>query len=688
MASTKGQRKHRPQPKAVGPTQSASPAAPWIARSWAVPALFLALVLAFYAVPLFSSSASIQWDAADVHYTSQKYFSDNLLSGKLARWTPYVFSGMPFLADPQTGAWYPLNWPFFLAGVTPRSIEWELALHALLACVGTFLLVRDLMGSRSAAVLAGIVYGFSGFFAGHSSHVGIFQTAAVFPWLLWLAQRAASRDWRIYGLAAIAASGALVLIGHFQSALYSFAGVALFAAAMIILNEGRWRQRGPAILAAMAVGAVLLPAIMVLPGLELTAESIRSHADYSQQADATLTPGTLETLFAPDALGAISGSYKGPGDITQFYFYQGLLVPLLAVGGLWLRGRLRWLALAISVPALWYAFGPAGGLYALLARLPGFRSIRSPVHIWFVVALALALLAAAGAQAAFQRFNKPWLIPALCVVAFADVWHFNSNVNPLAYARSTFEELYGSRGSAFERACEGIRQNPLHRVWYERDSNSFGPMNSSLNTRTEVTYGYNPLELWRYASYRSAVTANPRLLDGLAVTHRIDPATGTIAPLASAMPRVSVPKSVVVVGSAEEARRGLEQLVPSERALVESAVTGITQDASAKASIANYTGDSYRVRYSAQSPTLLRIATPYFPGWTATVAGQPAPLMPVDLALIGVVVPAGSGEVVVSYRSGWFGAGALISGVAAALAFGGLIWALRSRQLRNGTARY
>ena len=29
----------------------------------------------------------------------------------------------------------------------------------------------------------------------------------------------------------------------------------------------------------------------------------------------------------------------------------------------------------------------------------------------------------------------------------------------------------------------------------------------------------------------------------------------------------------------------------------------------------------------------LRIATPYFPGWTATVAGQAAPLIPVDGAL-------------------------------------------------------
>lgn len=52
------------------------------------------------------------------HYTGQKYFAARALTGDLPFWTPYIFSGYPFLADPQVGAWYPLNWPFFLIGIT------------------------------------------------------------------------------------------------------------------------------------------------------------------------------------------------------------------------------------------------------------------------------------------------------------------------------------------------------------------------------------------------------------------------------------------------------------------------------------------------------------------------------------------------------------------------------------------
>src|SRR5947209_17654112 len=111
MAQAK--RKISPQPAAVSWT--------WSKYLW--PGVLAAALIVFYWVPLTSANASIQWDAVDVHYSSQKYFADRLWSGNLPFWTPYIFSGFPFLADPQVGAWYPLNWPFFLAGITPAGIE-------------------------------------------------------------------------------------------------------------------------------------------------------------------------------------------------------------------------------------------------------------------------------------------------------------------------------------------------------------------------------------------------------------------------------------------------------------------------------------------------------------------------------------------------------------------------------------
>src|SRR5271169_1990864 len=151
---------------------------------------FVFATLIFYWTPLFDEQATIQWDMVDVHYSAQKYFEQSLRTMGLPHWTPFEYSGMPFLADPQTGAWYPLHWPFFAIGITPRALEWELALHAFLALAGAYLLARRLFGNPSAALAAALFYAASGFFAGHSSHLGMFETAALLPWLLWSASRA------------------------------------------------------------------------------------------------------------------------------------------------------------------------------------------------------------------------------------------------------------------------------------------------------------------------------------------------------------------------------------------------------------------------------------------------------------------------------------------------------------------
>src|SRR5215475_5705292 len=148
----------------------------WTARHGLALAVLTAIVIIYYVPQLIFGT--VQYDGVDVHYASQRYLSDELHAGRLPFWTPYLFSGFPFLADLQVGAWYPLNWPFFAAAVSPSSISLELLLHTLIASVGTFVLGVRLFGRRSGAVAAAVFYGLSGYFAAHSQHVGMFQAAA------------------------------------------------------------------------------------------------------------------------------------------------------------------------------------------------------------------------------------------------------------------------------------------------------------------------------------------------------------------------------------------------------------------------------------------------------------------------------------------------------------------------------
>jgi hypothetical protein len=619
---------------------------------------------------LFDPAASIQWDAVDVHYSAQKYFADSLQSGKLPFWTPYSFSGMPFLADPEVGAWYPFNWPFFLFGITPRAIECETALHCLLAALGAFLLTRDLMGNRWAGAFCGVLYAFSGFFAGHSSHTGMFQVAALFPWALWAGLRAA-HSYRWLPAVAIAA-GMLSLAGHFQTALYS-----LCALALVIAADCGIRRQGAmgGILAVVAAGAggLALSAVTTLPALELTAQSIRASADFTSNANATVVPSALSTLVSPDHFGApeVEG-YTGPQDITQFYWYQGiLLLPLAAAGLAFSRptvsretsSREKWYALTLIIPALWYGFGPPAGLYSLVSQLPGLRSVRSPVHDWFIVALGLALLAAGGISALRVRFPAPWIPLALLVIVGGDLWYWNMHHNRLAYADQSFTDLYGAPEARFARAAShAIAPGSLSRLWAPFDSPGFGPLNGALDTRTEVTYGYNPLPLARYSHYLQASAGNPKLIDSLAVTAKLDTSNGLFLPNSTALPRIFAPPSVSPVASQQEAGRRLATLDPAEEALVEGG-GAIPQNGPADLRITRYEGDFYQVHCHAAQATLVRLAVPYFPGWRAEIDGRDQKVFAVDQALMGVVIPQGDHELVFHYHSNWFLTGAMVSAI-------------------------
>jgi hypothetical protein len=240
-------------------------------------------------------------------------------------------------------------------------------------------------------------------------------------------------------------------------------------------------------------------------------QSGRSDADFHAATNSPLVASSLATLVMPDALGAVSGDYHGPQDITQYYFYAGLLVIILAAWGLMKGGSRRVLAAALILSALWYGFGPAGGLYLVLAKLPGLSSVRAPVHIWFVVALGLAILAAEGLAALPSRFKSPLVLYGCAAVLFIDLAYNNSVTNPLTYARASFDDLYGNREQLFASQV-GRALKPLTRFDAPFISPSFGPQNHGIDTRTPVTYGYNPLALRSYSRFRAAAASNPILV--------------------------------------------------------------------------------------------------------------------------------------------------------------------------------
>ena len=607
----------------------------------------LATVL-FWAIPLFQPHATIHWDLADVTYPAQKYFADSVHAWRLPYWTPFLYSGMPFLSDPQTGAWYPLHWPFYLIGITPRILFWELALHSFLALAGAFLLARKLFGDPVAAAIAAMFYAWGGFFAAHSSQLGKFEAAALLPWLLW-ASLLERRSWLLTGTFA----GLIVLAGDFDAALYCF-----FALACSLIAQ--WSRRAITAAVATPVIGFCLGAVVILPWLEI----VRYAAHPVTSPAASLRAIALAGVMSADYFGLISGNYSGPEEIRQFYLYGGLLLLPLAVAGLFRKFRITAM-LALIVPGLWYAFGPAAGLARLLKLLPGFRDAHAPVEIWFVPALGLALAAGSGAAWVAEKMGQKRLPFILMVIIAADLWHFNMYKSPLVYASTTFDELYGKHQQALEDRTREIQRQPFYRLWISNPSIVIGPVDGSLTSHTEVSWGAGLLEMNRYAEYTRAIAANPRLLHGLSANYLVD-ARGRLEVNPSALPRVSAPPKVVWVSIASGAFAQLASLDPAQGSVVEGAPQNLVQQQPSELTVTGYREDFYQVRYSAAAETLIRIAVPYAPGWHATVDGTSAAVLPADYALCGIIVPTGAHQLTLQFRPDYFLAGSALS-IAAAI---------------------
>ena len=612
--------------------------APLSGWRWAGPTALVLLV--FYWTPLLAPDATIQWNAVDLHYPAQKYFSEQIMAGHMPHWANYVLAGMPVISDPQTGGFYPLNWPFFLLGVTPLAIQFEIVLHALIAICGAFLLLRRLTGHAPAALAGALTYGLGGYFASHSSHVGMMQAAALLPWLLYCYDRAGTNS-RVSWLArAAAVAGCCFLTGSLSSGVVALVALVMFAV---------WRRLDLAGLAIVAAASLALAAVVWLPAITFWTQVRPEH--FFQP----LSAGALITLLWPNALGIFTGVYHGNGDLTQTYLYSGLL--LLPLAGFALRKK------DLRLPA------------ALLVGVPLILSLLHSADHFFAASLGLSLLATYGIIEAEVHWRQEWLGLLLVVVFAFDLCACNSWYNPLAYARTSYKELSGDGEEALRKV--GAAFPPGYRIEIPPRFALFGSMNSPMLTRVESSGGFNPLSLATWRDYRTAAVNNKRLIDGLSTAFIVSTQEEKLVGNKTALRRAYFPSNVVVVASMDESRGLLYSLDPARDGLVQAPFSGVHQDPNARVLSTIVTEQGVRVKYSAATPSLLKVSNSYYPGWQATVDGKAIGVLRVDHALIGAVAPAGEHEIIFQFQTKHFAIGAAVS-VLAALTL--LLFGLRREQ--------
>jgi hypothetical protein len=82
------------------------------------------------------------------------------------------------------------------------------------------------------------------------------------------------------------------------------------------------------------------------------------------------------------------------------------------------------------------------------------------------------------------------------------------------------------------------------------------------------------------------------------------------------------------------------------------------------AEITAYTDTRIAITIHADDPSYLVLTDAYYPGWVATVNGEPTPVERADVMFRAVRVPQGESEVVFEYRPAWLPLAPLVGGAA------------------------
>jgi len=376
-------------------------------RDWAGPQRFALLLAALIFIPFCNVLLGLDTfavrDFGLFSYPVATFHRECFWRGEWPLWNPYNCCGLPFLAQLNTLALYPLSLIYLLLPLT-WSLSAFCLFHVFLAGLGMYFLARRWTGSQAGGALAGVAFSFNGLtlnFLMWPSHIA---TLAWMPWVVLLAEDA----WKSGGrriIAAALAAAMEVLAGGPETILFTWLLLLAAAAAGCAREPGTiWRTARR--LAAMGLLALGLAAAQLLPFADFALHCSRS-SHYGTSDWAMPLWGWANFLVPLFGTSQWQQIVVQQGQSWTSSYYAGIGVVFLAGIALWRgrRSRRVWLLGGFLLASLVLALGNGGYVFLWLRQLlPFLGFFRYPVK--FVI-LTLAVLPLLAAWALAQYENRP-----------------------------------------------------------------------------------------------------------------------------------------------------------------------------------------------------------------------------------------------------------------------------------------
>lgn len=331
-------------------------------------------------------------DQGDFFYPLKLYTAERLAARDLPLWNPLSGAGEPWLANAQSGVFYPPTWLFLLPWPA-LAAGLFLLLHFALASWGSWKFLKAESASDTAALFGSAAFVGCGFAASLSAYWNHFGGWAYLPGIAALARSGLPTRASCLGV------GALLGLQAMAGSPEISAASALLALVLVLFPRA---ETPPRVVPHTARRRLLRLAAAGLLGLGLSAWVLLPLAELILQSDrrAPLAAAAAEQgAVDPQAFASLTGlSREGSGTPYLASLFVGPLL-LFAAAAAPLEPERRRLAILLAalgvLGVLAAAAGPPG---SWLRRLPPLDRVRYPAKALALSFFSLAMLGGIGAD--------------------------------------------------------------------------------------------------------------------------------------------------------------------------------------------------------------------------------------------------------------------------------------------------
>ncbi len=347
---------------------------------WVIPFLLILPALVYLpgilgGVPFPSENAPFT-DLLITHYPYTQYLKNSLLNHQaLPLWSNLIYSGMPFSANPLAGVFYLPGWLAMIFPL-PAGISIVLALHIIFGTWGFFLFLKKEGLNDIPAVLGALAFGLMPKITAHygAGHVTLIYAITWTPWLFVI--RKIDRIGWISGVVA-----AMLFLSDPRWSVY--AGV-LWIGYSIAHRQFIHLRDELVYFTKAGLAALLIASPLILPLIEFSKLSTRS----GMNVDDIL----VSSLPAEKILGIIIPSHGGN---VEWYMYSGGLILslfLIQFADKKIRKKNFFWTLCV-IGSVLVSLGAGLSSANWITKIPIISLLRVPPRALFLMGFSLAVIA-------------------------------------------------------------------------------------------------------------------------------------------------------------------------------------------------------------------------------------------------------------------------------------------------------